>query len=75
MTIWCMLIACWIPKGKNTHSEYEILIAFPMQQCLRERASILGYTCTAFSYLRHACIKTLWTNRNTEDSLQMQKKF
>jgi len=21
MTIWCMLIACWIPKATNTHTE------------------------------------------------------
>ena len=24
-----MLIACWIPKATNTHSEYVIRIAFP----------------------------------------------
>jgi hypothetical protein len=30
MTIWCMRIACWIPKATNTHSEYVILIAFPL---------------------------------------------
>ena len=24
--------ACWIPKATNTHSEYVILIAFPLQQ-------------------------------------------
>jgi len=26
MTIWCMLIAFWIPKATNTHSECVILI-------------------------------------------------
>jgi len=30
---------CWIPKVKDTHSEYAILIAFPLHQWLRERAS------------------------------------
>jgi len=25
MTIWRMRIACWIPKAKNTNSEYVIL--------------------------------------------------
>jgi hypothetical protein len=75
MTIWCMRIACWIPNGKNTHSEYEIIIAFPIQQWLSKRASILGYTCIAFLYLRYACITNLWTNHNTEYSLQMQKYF
>jgi len=28
---------------KYTHSEYVILIAFPQQQCLHERASMLLY--------------------------------
>ena len=27
-----MRIACWIPKATDTHSEYVILIAFPLQQ-------------------------------------------
>jgi hypothetical protein len=27
-----MGIACWIPKATNTHSQYVILIAFPLQQ-------------------------------------------
>jgi len=44
MTIWPMHIACWIPKSKNTHSEYVILIDFPLQQWLHERASVLHYT-------------------------------
>jgi hypothetical protein len=30
------------PKATNTHSEYEILIAFPLQQWLHERASVLN---------------------------------
>jgi hypothetical protein len=29
MTIWCMRIACWIPKATNTHTEYVIVINFP----------------------------------------------
>ena len=46
-----MLIARWIPKATNTHSEYVILIAFPPQQWLHERASMLRYTYIAvFSY-------------------------
>jgi hypothetical protein len=39
-----MRIACWITKATNTHSQYVILIVFPPQQWLRERASILCYT-------------------------------
>ena len=31
MTIWCMRIACWIPKSVDTPSEYLIIIAFLLQ--------------------------------------------
>jgi hypothetical protein len=40
-----MRTACWITKATDTHSDYVILTAFPRQQWLRERASILHYTC------------------------------
>jgi hypothetical protein len=39
-----MRLACWITKATDTRSEYVILIAFPRQQWLRERASMLRYT-------------------------------
>ena len=42
-TLWRMRIADRIPKAKITHSEYVILIAFPRQQWLHERASLLLY--------------------------------
>jgi hypothetical protein len=42
-----MRFACWITKATDTHSQYVILIAFPRQQSLRERASILSYTYIA----------------------------
>jgi hypothetical protein len=35
---WRMRIACWIPKA-----EYAIIVAFPLQQWLQKRASMLGY--------------------------------
>jgi len=41
MAIWRTLIACWITKATNTHSEYVILIAFSLQQRLHERSSML----------------------------------
>jgi hypothetical protein len=43
MTIWHMRTACWITKATNAHSEYVILFALPLQQWLRERASMLLY--------------------------------
>jgi hypothetical protein len=44
MTIWRMRIACWIPKATDTHSEYVIFNAFPLQQWLHERTSMLRNT-------------------------------
>ena len=47
MTIRRVRIACWKTGYRHTHSEYVILIAFPHQQWLRERAPILRYTYIA----------------------------
>jgi hypothetical protein len=41
--VWLIRIACWIPKATNEPSDYVILIAFPLQQLLHERASVLCY--------------------------------
>jgi hypothetical protein len=55
-----MRIACWIPKATNTHSEYVILIAFPPQQWLHERASMLRYTYIAACLApTHVCVHLL----------------
>jgi hypothetical protein len=43
MTTWHIPIACWTPKATNTPSEYVLIIAFPQQQWLHERALILRY--------------------------------
>jgi len=40
MTTWRMRIVRSIPKSTNTHLEYVILIAFPLQQWLEERSSV-----------------------------------
>jgi hypothetical protein len=58
---WRMRLACWIPKAKNTHSQYVTLIAFPWQQWLRERVSILYIPCLSccfFWQLAGYCPKT-----------------
>jgi len=44
MTIWCMRFACWRTKATDRHSEYVVIIAFPLQQWFHERASKLRYT-------------------------------
>jgi len=40
MAIWRLCVACCITKATNTHPEYVILIAFPLQQWLHNRTSI-----------------------------------
>jgi len=47
MKIWRMRIACWVHKATNTHSGYVLHNAFPLQQRLHERASMLRYTYIA----------------------------
>jgi hypothetical protein len=47
VTIWRMRVACWIPEATDTHSEYVIITAFPLQQWLQERASMLRHTYIA----------------------------
>ena len=45
--------AFWVPKATNTQSEYEILIALPLQHWMQEIASVLCYTyitCLAVAY-------------------------
>ena len=55
ITIWRMRIASWIPKATNTFSEFVILIAFPQQQWLHERASML---LSCFNVIH--CLKKIW---------------
>ena len=57
-----MRIACWIPKVTNTRSEYVIIIAFPLQKWLHERALMLRYKnipCL-FRVFSHLTIRTVY---------------
>ena len=45
--IWCMRIACCLSTAADTHSEYVILIPFPLQQWLHECALMLCYVYVA----------------------------
>jgi hypothetical protein len=51
MAIWGMHFACWITMAIDTHLEYVILIAFPLQQWLLEPASVLCYKYTACLFI------------------------
>ena len=46
-TLLRMRLACCITQATNTHSEYLMFIAFPLQRLLHDRASMLRYTCIA----------------------------
>jgi hypothetical protein len=41
IAIWRIRIACWTPKSTDTHSEYGIIVAFPLQEWLHQHASML----------------------------------
>ena len=67
-----MRIACCIPKATDTHSEYVILIAFPLQQWLCERSSILRLYVNCLS-----CYKSLMSffqSREGEDFVFGRRK-
>jgi hypothetical protein len=50
MTIWCMHIACGMPKATNTLAECVILIVFPVLQLLHKCASLRYSTELAIFY-------------------------
>ena len=43
VTVWRMRVAGWIHKATNTHSDYRLHIAFPLQQWLYELAYMSRY--------------------------------
>ena len=47
--IWPMRIECWKNNAAVRHPEYVIIIAFPVQKWLRERAS--EYYCIPSFYV------------------------
>ena len=69
-----MRFACWKTKSTNTHSEHVTLIAFPRQQWLRERASVLRYTYIAclvhfvriFKFLNSFLTARRWSTTRAE---------
>ena len=63
MTIWHMRIACRIHKATDTHSECVILIVFPQQQWLRERASRLRHSTLPVLFSTTCFGHTYWQTR------------
>jgi hypothetical protein len=50
MIIRCTRVAFRIPKATNTHSEYVLLIVFPLQNWLQEPAYVLHYALVNKSF-------------------------
>jgi hypothetical protein len=63
MTVWGMCVSRWVPKATDPHSEYVILIAFPLQQWLHERASMLRYNTLPVLLI---CYVSRQTDRQTD---------
>ena len=51
MIVWCMRIAYGITEATNTHTDYAILIALPLQQWLYEHASPNTYIACLVMHL------------------------
>ena len=58
-----MRFACWVAKAANTHSGHVILLAFPPQQWLHERASMLRCTCTVCLVISLSFNHCCWNKR------------
>ena len=67
VTVWLMHFAGWIPKATNSYLEYviRVLIAFPLQNWLHERASMLRYTCSACLVI--LCLSDHQINKSTNE--------
>jgi hypothetical protein len=66
MAMWRLHIACWLPKATNRHSVCVILMAFPLQHWLHERASKLRYTyfaCLGYPRLQSVAFVTVFAVR------------
>jgi hypothetical protein len=55
MIVWRLLFVCWTNKATSKHMEYVICGAFPLQQRLHKRTSVLRYTCTACVVVHNVC--------------------
>ena len=75
MTIWRMRIAWWITKVANKHSQYVILIGFPMQKWLHEYASMLRYTYSALSLSERYLKLSFWLTQTYFVSVAKNKRM
>jgi hypothetical protein len=69
VTICLIRISCWITKVPHTITEYVLVIAFPLQQWLHERASLL--CCTYIACLVHSDVCHLQKMRRISSSRRL----
>ena len=70
--------ACWTPKATDANSQYVILTAFPVQQWLYKRASMLRYSYIAypvFSHHRHVIWWPQMGKKNKESVHYRKRRF
>ena len=75
MTIWRMRVAYWIPKTTNIHTGYAVLIAYPLQQWLHERASLLRNSTLLVLFLRHFVLALLTGTEQQKRSIIFVQVF
>jgi hypothetical protein len=66
-----MRIACCMHKATNTHSKYIIRTAFPLQQWLHERASMLRYTYIVFI----VCLAAIIVDKTLTETVRARVTF
>ena len=72
MTIWHLRIVCCMPMATNTHSEYVMLIAFPLKKWLHERVSVshnMSLNVKRMSTEERICVKYCYRTGRTSKVL------
>ena len=72
ITIWRTRIACWITKATDIHSEYAVLITFPLQQRLYGSISMLRYTRGFLTFFH---LRSPWQPISINRTLHISKMF
>jgi hypothetical protein len=67
MTIWYMRIVYLISKATDTHSEYVLFVAFPLQQWLRKRYTYIHcLSLIIYGPYKLQSLKALGVTENTQ---------
>jgi len=60
MTTWRKRVTCWLPKVINTHSEYIIISAFPVEHLLHESAPLYVIRTLRVLFYWRWRVSTVW---------------